>query len=121
MDALTAVVSIAGSLLSGGGGMYAVQAIKGRRTAPADSAKVLTDAAMAQVDQLQERVHEAESAAKEARQEAEDARQQMRQVRREAADLAERMAMLARWIHDPGMDLVRLRALVPLSPGTNGR
>lgn len=128
MDLVTAAVSVGGALISGGGGAWVITALGRRRTAPAEITERINAAAMAQVDQLQERVHEAEASAtraqqrtREVEQEAEDARQQVRAIRRECADLAERMATLARWIHDPNMDLQRLRALVPLQPGTNGR
>lgn len=127
MDTLTAVVSISGAAISGGGFTWLVNSIARRGTAPAENAKVLTDAAMLQVDQLQERVKDAEAAAARAQQrtheveqEAEDARQAVRAVRRECADLAERMAQLARWIHQPDMTIEVLRARVPLVPSQNG-
>lgn len=128
MDLLTAGVSIVGSVLAGGGGASVVAALAKRRTAPADSAKTLTDAAMLQVDQLQERVKDAEATTARTQQrlheverEAEDAHQQVRALRRAAADLEERLSLLARWIHTEGMTVDTLKVRVPLPLGRNGQ
>jgi chromosome segregation ATPase len=128
VDTWTAVVSIGGAILSGGGVAAAVDGVRRWRSVPVDNAVKITDAAMRQVDQLQQRVQDAEETTErtqqrmhEVEQEAEDTRQQLRAVRREAADLAERIATLARWIHDPYMTMEALRARVPAPTGTNGR
>lgn len=55
----------------------------------------------------------------DARTEAQETRREMKEVRKEAEALARKLHTLVMAIHDPGMTLPRLRAMVPIS-GLNG-
>ena len=56
----------------------------------------------------------------DARNEARETRREMAAVRREAEALAVKLHGLVMAIHDPGMTLPRLRAMVPIGNGRNG-
>lgn len=120
MDVGTIVVSLASSGLVTAGVTAIVGAARKRRTAPAEITERINAAAMAQVDQLQERVKDAEATADRALRRAIEVEDQLILARREASALAERLAMLARWIHEPTMTIDQLRVRVPLLPGMNG-
>lgn len=120
MDLGTIIVSLASSGLVTAGVTTVAGAMRKRRTAPAEITERINAAAMAQVDQLQERVKDAEATADRALRRAIEVEDQLILARREASALAERLAMLARWIHEPTMNIEILRNRVPLMPGMNG-
>lgn len=133
MSAATTVVSLVSTAMGGGGLVAIVNALRKRRVDRADVTTKLADAWTRTVDQLQEQLSEAKQEvaetrreaaearreAAEARREANGARQESERARREGTELADELARLRHLIHDPYMDLGRLRAMVP-APGHNG-
>lgn len=127
MDLGTIVVSFASSGLVTAGVAAVVGAVRKRKTAPTDNAEKLSDAAMRQVDQFQERAERAEQTADRTEAKLALANTEVDRLRNNVYDLQDTVAAmtlklhgLVAAIHDPYMDIHRLRAMVPLSPPANG-
>ena len=86
----------------------------------AEATARITGAAALLVDQLQEEVTAARKDAREAGQEAAAALRTVRTLGAEVDELTNRLHRLIDWIHDPTMNLDRLRILVPGPPSSNG-
>lgn len=125
-------VAIGGGGIAGGVTSVVMPLIR-RPSIRADAAQKLSDAA-ALVNEIQEEGQgyrqdasaarreavEARREATEARRECEAAQRQMQELAAQAEGLAVKLRSMIAWIHDPGMSMERLRAMIPARPTTNG-
>jgi len=121
------LASIVAASLAGGGFVAVVNALAKRRAVKADVTDRLTDSALKMLQAAGADANEAYREAAEARKEATEARRETTHARREMAALslevdalAGRIHRLLNLIHDPSMDIGRLRLLAPLPPAPTG-
>lgn len=117
---LTALVTVATVLLSGGSLAVLVGAVTGRRTRKAEVADRLSDSSLKWVQEFQEETSRARLEASEARREVAEMRRELADVRREAEALAHDLRNLRGAIMSPGATVERLRAMVG-GGAANGR
>lgn len=109
---LTVVVTIASTMLTGGGLAVFVNAVTGRRSRKAEVADRLSDSSLKWVEQFQEETRNARLEASEARREMAEVRRELAEVHREAERLARDLRDLRGAIMSPTVTLERLRQLI---------
>lgn len=124
---LTALVTVASVLGTGGGLAVLVGAFTGRRGRKADVVDRLGDLSLKWVTEFQEEGAAARTEAAEARREMAEMRRELAEARRELAGVREEAAAVARDLRNlrgailhPAATLDRLRAMVG-GDGVNGR
>lgn len=125
MNWAVALVSILGSLISGGGVVAAINALSNRKSQKVDAAANLNDSTLRWAEQMRKDIErlgddarEARQEASEARREVADVRREMNHVRREFDEMATHMLNVKTLLFDqsalstPELTIGRLRSMV---------
>lgn len=110
------IAQVVAAALAGGGFAAAVNAWLRRPVTRAEAVERLNDSTLEWAESLKRDAGEARRDAREARNEAAEVRQQVSTLRMETEQLVGYLRWIIRSIHDPAMDIERLRALVGNGP-----